>query len=46
MTDHDRWLDENLDDHYSDDEDIPVDDDDWKVDVFIEHEIEMENYYD
>jgi len=46
MTDHDLYLDRDLDDYYSDAEDEIVDDDDWLIDQFIEHEIEMENYYD
>lgn len=46
MSDYDRWLDQDLDDYYSDAEEDFIDDDDWMIDVFVEHEIEMENYYD
>jgi len=46
MTDHDLWIDRDLDDYYSDTEEDIVDDDDWMIDVYVEKELEMENYYD
>jgi len=46
MTDYDLWLDRDLEDYYSDAEEDVVDDDDWMIDVYVERELEMENYYD
>lgn len=46
MSDYDHWLDKDLDEYYEDTEEDEIVDDNWKIDVFIEHEIEMENYYD
>ena len=43
---YDIFLDEELEKYYEDAEEDVVDDDDWLIDQFIEHEIEMENYYD
>jgi len=45
MTDYDRWLDQELE-RFNEDNEDEVLDDDWLIDQFIEHEIEMENYYD
>lgn len=43
---YDVFLDRELDDYYSDAEEDITEDNDWMIDVFVEHEIEMENYYD
>jgi len=45
-TPYDVFLDKCVDEYYEDAEEDIVDDDDWKIDVYVEHEIEMENYYD
>lgn len=39
MTEYDRWLDRDLDDYYSDEDEIP-EDDDWLIDQFIEKAIQ------
>lgn len=45
-TEYDSFLDSELEKYYEEFEEDILDDDDWKIDVFIEHEIEMEGYYD
>lgn len=46
MTDHDRWLDRDLDDYYSDAEDDIVENDDWMIDKYIEDQIRSEDWFD
>ena len=36
MTDYDLWLDKDLDDYYSDDEEETEVDEEWKIDRYIE----------
>ena len=43
-SDYDRWLDKDLDDYYSDDEEKEVDDE-WKIDRYIEEQ-ERESFDD
>lgn len=44
-SDHDRWLDEGLDDLYEEDEDL-VEDLDWVIDKYVEDQIERESFDD
>ncbi len=41
MTDHDRWLDENLDEHYADLEDLEIP---WPDEPAIEPNTDYDNY--
>lgn len=45
MTEHDRWLDEGLDDLYEEDEDL-VEDLDWVIDKYVEDQIERGSFDD
>lgn len=44
MTDYDRWLDKDLDEYYSDEEDTEVDEE-WLIDRYIEDQ-ERESFDD
>lgn len=47
VSDHDRWLDETLDEYYEDEEPIELNwDDDWLIDKYIEDQIRSEDWYD
>lgn len=46
MISHDRWLDQDLDDHYEDEESTDLNWDDWLVDKYIEDQIRSEDWYD
>lgn len=45
MISHDQWLDKDLDDYYSDDEDETEVDEDWKIGRYIEEQ-ERESFDD
>lgn len=45
MSEHDRWLDEDLDQYYEEDEDL-VEDWDWVIDKYVEDQIERESFDD
>jgi hypothetical protein len=45
MSDYDRWLDEDLDQYYEEDEDL-IEDLDWVIDKYVEDQIERESFDD
>lgn len=45
MSDHDLWLDKDLDDYY-DTEEYIEEDDEWLIDMFIEKAIEDQERFD
>lgn len=45
-TEYDSFLDSELEKYYEELEEDILDDDDWKIDVFIEQELDKDNYYD
>ena len=46
MSEHDRWLDEGLDELYEEPEEQQLEDLDWVIDKFIEDQIERESFDD
>ena len=43
---YDSFLDSELEKYYEELEEDILDDEDWKIDVFIEKELDKDNYYD
>lgn len=46
MSEHDRWLDEDLDYYYSDDEEETEADEEWLIDRYVEDQHERESFDD